>query len=67
MSPRPQDRTIRQVVAYLESMGLGVYGPNTDLSDGELRGGFMDLSGDEVVKYRKLHEKDAFWVPEEFQ
>lgn len=53
---RPQNRTIRLVVAYLASIGLDVYGNNVDLETGEVHPCCRDFDADEVVLYRYLHE-----------
>lgn len=56
---RYQKKTIKEFLIYLEGMGLGVYGPhmagNTDYP------GCMDYSAEEIVKRRKLTDKDELY------
>jgi hypothetical protein len=56
MKPRPNDSTLRRVVAYLDSIGLRVYGSAVDLSTGEQESACMDYDPDAVVQYRQLYE-----------
>ena len=55
---RLQDKTLRNAVEYLESIGLAVYGPHMDLDDGSTEGSCMDYDAEAVLKYRKLKERD---------
>ena len=55
---RPSRATLHHVVHYLESIGLNVYGPCMDLDTGYRTGNCMDYDADQVVKYRKLKEKN---------
>lgn len=54
---RPGDTALRRAVAYIESIGLTVYGPCMDLDTGDRIGANMDFDADAVVKYRTLKEK----------
>ena len=56
---RPRDETLWNLVEYLASIGLTVYGPCMDLDTGDATGSCMDFDGDAVVKYRSLKEKDS--------
>jgi hypothetical protein len=53
---RPQNNTLAQMVRYLESIGLSVYGPCIDLQTGYRYGACMDYDAERVLRYRKLHE-----------
>lgn len=54
---RPQDRTLRKTVEYLESIGLQVYGQNCDLTTGQLFPALRDFGAGDVVRFRELFEK----------
>lgn len=58
---RPQPKTLQKVVNYLESIGLNVYGQSCNLDTGQEFNSLSDFDADDVVKYRKLYEQDAFW------
>ena len=64
---RLQDKTLRNAVEYLESIGLAVYGPCMDLDTGFAYGAQMDYDADRVMKYRKLKEEqpDIPYYPDE--
>jgi hypothetical protein len=65
---KPQKKTIRAVVEYLEEQGLNVYGPCVDLDTGYRSGPNMDYDADAVEKYlawRKLHGDDFPFDDEE--
>lgn len=62
--PKPNSRTVRRVVEHLEEIGLAVYGPCMDLSEGVDLGGYMDYHADEVIKYRKLKAKHSLLLPD---
>ena len=56
---RYQKKTVKEFLAYLESMGLGVYGPHM-VGDTDYPG-CMDYSAEEIVKRRKLIDKDELY------
>jgi hypothetical protein len=58
MTTRPQNKTIRSVVEYLESIGLSVYGQNVDLSEsfGILYPSCKDYTAEDIILYRKHYE-----------
>jgi hypothetical protein len=62
---RPQDKTLKNVVQYLEDIGLSVYGPNVDLESGIRFHALRDFNPEEVIKYRKLYEYDNIIDSEE--
>ncbi len=55
---RPNNKTIRKVIEYLESVGLSVYGQCADLDAGVLYQSNMDYGADDVLKYIKVKD----WV-----
>lgn len=59
---RYQEKTVKEFLIYLESMGLGVYGPH--MVDDTQYPGCMDYSAGEIVKRRKLFDKDKIIKPE---
>lgn len=64
-SYRPQNKTIVQVITYLEEeLGLSVYGTSCDLNSGQFFEGLRDFTADEVVQFRKLLEADELWTDE---
>lgn len=56
-SYRPQDKTLRKVIPYLESIGLYLYGDNVDLEKGEIHYAQRDYDTEDALKYRQLKEK----------
>lgn len=61
---RPSATAIKEAVEYLESLGLNIYGANIDLTDGEVRPSQRDYSTTDILKLRKLIEKDDLWEDE---
>jgi hypothetical protein len=59
---RPQAKTIRNVVAHLNEMGLFVYGQCTNLETGQAFPSNMDFDADDIIKYRRMLEKDEIWM-----
>lgn len=59
-TPRPQTRKLREVVEYLESIGLHVYGPNVDLDTRKKGPALRDFSAQEVLWYRRILEEGGF-------
>lgn len=55
---RPRSQTIRDVINYLESIDLAIYGPCVHLDSGLIYPSQMDYDADDVIKYRNLYEKD---------
>lgn len=53
---RPRNQTLIEVITYLESINLNVYGSACDLETGEKSFGLMDYTPENVVQYRKLLE-----------
>lgn len=53
---RPRDKTLIEVITYLESINLNVYGGGVNLDSGVTSFGCMDYSPENVVTYRKLYE-----------
>ena len=62
---RPQNKTLLNIVKYLESIGLEVVGQNCDLTDGELYRSMKTFDPEEVVRWRELYEASAFWVKDD--
>lgn len=62
--PRPQNRTLRRVVEYLDSIGIGLYG-SVDLDTGEYGPGCRDYGPDDILKYRRMMENDEVWSADE--
>ena len=58
---RPRDKTILNLVKYLNSIGLNVYGQTTNLETGEEYCSNSDFAPEDIVKYRKLVEEDKLW------
>lgn len=50
---KPRNKTISNVVDYLQKNGLSVYGPCADLDSGKLDYGNMDYDSEDVIKYLK--------------
>ena len=64
MSYRPQNKTILDVLTYLESIGLQTMGDFVDLETGALIGGcHMTFSPDDVLQYRRLHAQGRIHAP----
>jgi hypothetical protein len=61
MIKQPRASTVKRIVEHLESIGLGVYGPHIDLSDGELTGANMDFDADQVLRYRTLYNSKKIY------
>lgn len=61
MKVRPRAKTLKEVVEYLNSIGLEVQGPNTDLNDGQELEGLMIFDAEEVAQYAKLYHADKLW------
>ncbi len=61
---RPSPTAIKEAVAYLETLGLTVYGGFVDLTDGEQGPGCRDYDAEQILQLRKLHENDLVWRPE---
>lgn len=55
---RPRDKTIKEVIEYLNSIGLHVCGQNVDLDTGQVYPALRDFDPEEAVKYRRLYEND---------
>lgn len=53
---RPRNKTLIEVITYLESINLNVYGSAVCLETGAKSFGLMDYTPENVVKYRKLLE-----------
>lgn len=62
---RPQNKTLRQVIEHLESIGLSVYGPNVDVETGLLYHSLKDYNAEDAIKYRRLYEHDEIEDSEE--
>lgn len=58
---RPNNATLRNVVEYLESIGLCVYGSHCDLDTKTLyTSGCQDFHAEDVIRYRKIEEAGAW-------
>lgn len=57
---RPTNKTILNIIKYLNDIGLSIYGPNIDVDTGELFDSLRDYDPESVVKFRELYEKDCF-------
>jgi hypothetical protein len=56
MMRRPSDVRLLAMVQYINSLGLKVYGPDTNLRNGEQGPGCMDFTPRQVISLRKLKE-----------
>lgn len=62
---RPQDRTLKNVINYLNEIGLSVYGQNTNLETGQQFPALRDYDAEQVIKFRKLKESKKLWYAKE--
>lgn len=62
---RPNNKTISRVIAYLNTLGIDLYGQCIDLDTGETFTGLMDYNEEDVFKLMKLVQKNAFWSKEQ--
>ncbi len=62
---RYQKKTVEQFMAYLEDIGLSVYGPNMTL-EGEELDALMDYDAEDIVARRKHIDKDTLWSSEDY-
>lgn len=53
---KPQNKTIRNVIEYLEENGLEIMGPNVDVETGQQFGGCRCFSAEEAIAFCKLDE-----------
>ena len=61
---RPSPTAIKEAVAFLDGLGLSVYGPNVDLVDGEVMYGCRDYDAEDIIKLRKFTELHGSWIHE---
>lgn len=57
MDYRPRNNTLRNVVNYLESIGLEIMGPCVDLETGIRFAAHRNFNAEQTVQYRKLYEQ----------
>lgn len=62
---RYQKKTVEQFTAYLNDIGLSVYGPSMTL-EGEELPALMDYSAEEIVARRKHIDNDTLWSEEDY-
>ncbi|QVJ07723.1 hypothetical protein S1R3Y_000014 [Vibrio phage vB_ValP_VA-RY-3] len=55
---KPRKQTLKNVIEYLDSLGLSVYGAYVDLDTGEAQPGCRDYSLEDIIKLDKLLEED---------
>lgn len=59
-----QKKTIKEFQMFLEEMGLSIYGPH--MVGNTQYPGCMDYSAEEIVKRRKLFDKDQIDISEDY-
>jgi hypothetical protein len=65
---KPQARTIKQVVEYLNQIGLFVYGQAHDLETGDMFLGQRDYNAQSIITYRrKWHNNTLGTEPVELE
>ena len=58
---RPKEQTIENVVFWLESIGIGLYGPHMNTETGEELGSMMDYDTEEAIKrYEHIKNNTIF-------
>ena len=55
---RPGNKHLKEMIEYLENIGLEIVGLNYDLETGDSLWGMRNYDSDDVVIYRKMHERE---------